>query len=372
MPPYWGRVSVRAARVAIALVALARLGITAAASAYVLYSLAQLSDWRHKSAWRSWLTLAADLGFFAWLCFNTPSFNAREMWLAPLSGCFLLGSALLGDNALQAELATAAAVAVSLFVPRLTAIIAGAGAIAIVAAVYQRYLRLRISTLLRQNLATRAQAQQVRDAERERIAADFHDGPLQSFIGFQVRLEVARIRLARGDATAAAEEIRQLQELGRGQVADLRSFARSMRPADEELGLTESLVRLADSFKRDTGIAIDVRIGEIVEPAAATAQGILQIVREALHNISKHSGASRVTLSAVSEVSELSERRALRIAVEDNGSGFPFSGALDLDELERQRLGPISIKRRVRLLDGKLRIESRPGEGAKLEIGVPG
>jgi signal transduction histidine kinase len=366
MLPYWGRVSVRAARVAIALAALARLGVTGAAAAYLLYSLAQLSDWRHKSAWRSWLTLAADLGFFAFW-----SFTAPEMWLSPASGCFLLASALLLDDALQAALAAAGAVAVSLFVPRLTVIIAAAGPIAIVAALYQHYLRLRISALLRQNLTIRSQSQQARDAERERIAADFHDGPLQSFIGFQVRLEVARIWLARGDAAAAAEEIRQLQELGRGQVADLRSFARSMRPADEGLGLTESLVRLADSFQRDTGIAIDVRIGEIVEPAAATAQEILQIVREALHNISKHAAASRVTLSAVGEVREVSESRALRIAVEDNGSGFPFSGALDLDELDRQRLGPISIKRRVRLLDGKLRIESRPGQGTKLEIGVP-
>jgi signal transduction histidine kinase len=370
MLPYWGRFGVRAARVAIALAAVARLGITAAAAAYLLYSLAQLSDWRYKSAWRSWLTLAGDLGFFAWCrftapCFTAPCFTAPAAWLAPLSGCFVLGSALLRDDTLQAALATAAAAAVSLFDPVLTAILAAAGAVTIVATVYQRYLRVRIFALLRQNLAIRSQAQQARDAEHERIAADFHDGPLQSFIGFQVRLEVARKLLARGDAAGAGEEIQQLQELGRGQVADLRSFARGMRPADVGLGLTESLRHLADSFQRDTGIAIDVRVGEIVEPAAETAQEILQVVREALHNISKHSGASRVTLSAVSD------RGALGIAVEDNGSGFPFNGAFDLDELDRRRLGPISIKRRVRLLDGKLRIESRPGEGTKLEIGVP-
>jgi signal transduction histidine kinase len=363
MLPYWGRFSVRAARVAIALAALARLGITALATVYLLYSLAQVPLWRYKSEWRSWLTLTTDFGFFVLWCFT-----AREMWLAPASGCFLLASALLRDDTLQGALAIAAVAVVSVFVPRFAPFIAAAGAIAIVAVLYQRYLRLRISALLRQKVAIRSEAQRVRDAERERIAADFHDGPLQSFIGFQVRLEVVRKLLARGDAAAADEEIRQLQELGRGQVADLRSFARSMRPVDEGLGLTESLVRLADCFQRDTGIATDVRIAEIVEPAEATAQEILQIVREALHNISKHSGASRVTLSAVSEVNG---SRALRIAVQDNGSGFPFSGALDLDELDRQRLGPISIKRRVRLLDGKLRIESRPGEGAKLEIGVP-
>jgi signal transduction histidine kinase len=61
----------------------------------------------------------------------------------------------------------------------------------------------------------------------------------------------------------------------------------------------------------------------------------------------------------------------LEIAVEDNGSGFPFGGTFSLDELEQLRLGPISIKRRVRMLGGDLVLESKPGQGAKLEIRVP-
>ena len=63
--------------------------------------------------------------------------------------------------------------------------------------------------------------------------------------------------------------------------------------------------------------------------------------------------------------------RNIEIVVEDNGAGFPFAGAFTLEELDAARLGPISIKRRVKMLNGDLSLESRPGEGAKLTFQVP-
>ena len=70
-------------------------------------------------------------------------------------------------------------------------------------------------------------------------------------------------------------------------------------------------------------------------------------------------------------VSATRGEHGLEVAIEDNGSGFAFSGSFDLDELDRTHAGPISIKRRVRLLEGDLRIGSKPGLGAKLKIRVP-
>jgi len=61
----------------------------------------------------------------------------------------------------------------------------------------------------------------------------------------------------------------------------------------------------------------------------------------------------------------------LEVVVEDNGSGLPFSGTFSLEELELLHLGPLSIRRRVRMLGGDLAITSNPGQGAKLEIRVP-
>ena len=61
----------------------------------------------------------------------------------------------------------------------------------------------------------------------------------------------------------------------------------------------------------------------------------------------------------------------LHIEIEDDGTGFPFSGTYDLPELEALRIGPGSIKRRVRSLGGDILVNSRPGHGSTLRIRIP-
>jgi signal transduction histidine kinase len=139
-----------------------------------------------------------------------------------------------------------------------------------------------------------------------------------------------------------------------------------MRPADEGVSLPASLSRMVDQFQRETGIAATFASGELHDPAEIEVSlELLQIVRETLNNIHKHSGATRMALS----VGMFDHK--VEIKAEDNGSGFPFSGAFNLDELELLRLGPVSIKRRVRMLGGDLQLESRPGQGASLQIRIP-
>jgi signal transduction histidine kinase len=138
-----------------------------------------------------------------------------------------------------------------------------------------------------------------------------------------------------------------------------------MRPADEGVSLSASLSRMLDQFQRDTGVSTTFTGGDFHDPAETELSlELLQIVREALNNIQKHSGASRVALSIAKEGARLA------ITVEDNGSGFPFSGTFSLDEMELLRLGPVSIKRRVRMLNGELQVESRPGKGVTLQIRI--
>jgi len=57
--------------------------------------------------------------------------------------------------------------------------------------------------------------------------------------------------------------------------------------------------------------------------------------------------------------------------MEDDGKGFPFSGRITQEELERMGKGPMIIKERVRLIAGTLTVESSPGTGSRLEIKVP-
>ena len=224
----------------------------------------------------------------------------------------------------------------------------------------------RLSASSRQAVHFRSEAQRAREAERERIAADFHDGPLQSFISFQMRLDVVRKMLQR-NAAAGMEELEQLRGICAKQVTEMRSFIRGMRPVEVDgLGLAAALRQVVAAFQNDSRI-----------PAAFTASldashddlepnmDLIQILREALHNVQKHSGASRAAVRLSRDGSWV------QLEIEDDGCGFPFSGAFTLDELELLRTGPESIKRRVRSLNGDLTLDSRPGRGAALRIRAP-
>ena len=247
------------------------------------------------------------------------------------------------------------------------AVAAGCGLLAIVSCYQKLYLEGRVAHMAKQNVLLRSDAQRARELERQRIAADFHDGPLQAFIGFLMRLELLK-RLMAKDQKMALDELGQLQEITKQQVNDLRAFVRSMRPSDVDGDtLAASLSRLVEQFQRDTGITATFASSDFDEPPETeVALEIMQIVREALNNVQKHSKASRVMVSIGKS------NGALEVTVDDNGGGFPFSGVYTLDELDLMRLGPVSIKRRARTLGAELTLESRPGEGAGLKVRVVG
>jgi signal transduction histidine kinase len=382
MVPYRGRLALRIARIAIAVACLvwyaagadARFtSILAVFAAYVVYSIGTLFELRLDSPARAGIALIADVVFFAFWNWVVASgwigWPAAGWMSAALCGYVAASVAVLHDR-LRTMLVSAVLILVAaLFAPHnempVVWVAIASGGIAVAFACHKRYLDRRLSNTLRHNVIIRSQAQGAREAERERIAADFHDGPLQSFISFQMRLEIIKKLMAR-DVDAAAEELRELQGLCKTQVGELRGFVRSMRPADEGVSLPASLSRMVDQFQRDTGIASTFSGGDLHDPAETEVSlELLQIVRETLNNIQKHSGATRMALSV-----GMREHR-IEINAEDNGSGFPFSGAFTLDELELLRLGPVSIKRRVRMLGGELQLESRPGQGASMQIRIP-
>jgi signal transduction histidine kinase len=372
MVPYRGRLALRVARLVIAAACAAwyvrKAGleltwVSALLAAYLIYAAGLLLDISHDSRLRLAVSIVADATFFAIWAWLEP-----EGWEAALACAYLLASAVLLTDRMRGSVAAGVALLIAVVLPGPGPLVWTVLAIAGVAAAtsfYKSYLEERMSITLRHNVIIRSQAQGAREAERQRIAADFHDGPLQSFISFQMRLEIIRKLLGR-DVAAAGEELRQLQELCKSQVTDLRSFVRSMRPPDEGMSLAASLRRMTELFERDTGIAASFAAGELRDPSETQVSlEVLQIVRETLNNVHKHSGATRVALNASHA------DHSLQIVVEDNGGGFPFSGSFDLEELELMRLGPSSIKRRVRILEGNLMVDSRPGNGSKLIIRVP-
>ncbi len=340
--------------------------ITAAVAVYFLYAVLEAFRGGARTRYFRLLNLFADTLFFL----TVVRFGAdRTLWLVAVFFAYLVLSALLLHGV--AEMLVVASVW-TLFaaleghniIPLGHVVVAGS-LVGVAASFGKRVVFRRLERLT--TIAERAQAESVsaREQERQRIAADFHDGPLQSFISFQIRLDVLR-RILERDLPTGLEELRQLQELSQEQVRELRSFVRSMRPVDAEASLLAALRRLVDDFQKESGIPVTVVGGEKpVAVAPESSTDVLQMVREALHNVQKHARASRVAV-AVEQAG-----KTLEISIDDNGTGFPFSGVYTLDELDLLRLGPASLKRRARAIGADLTLESRPGRGAGLKLKIP-
>jgi signal transduction histidine kinase len=332
---------------------------------YVIYACVALF-WRSlEDSGYPTLALIIDFIFFF---LSATSGTAYGYWISSVFYAYVLLAAVMLHRWWKTLIVAVVAVALLYVVPTLhsaemlRAALISAGILGCVLAIQREYLEERLASASRQTVLYRYDAERARESERQRIAADFHDGPLQSFISFQMRLEIIRKLLSR-DQASATEELLQLQDLGKGQVNELRSFVRSMRPVDVEGSLNATLRRVVEQFQKDSGIPTSFVSAEFLEPnEPEVSLELLQIVREALYNAQKHSSASRVAVT-IARADNM-----LEIGIEDNGKGFQFSGRYTLDELELLRLGPVSIKRRVRTLGGEMTLDSRPGQGAGLKI----
>ncbi len=241
-----------------------------------------------------------------------------------------------------------------------------AGALACGFAVSKRRQGAEIGALQDALKQARAEAQTAREVERQRIASDFHDGPLQSFISLQMRLEILHKVLER-DTDAGKEDLKQLQALAQSQVRDLRAFLNSMRPVDVDgANLVATARRAAEAFQKESGIPVAFLGAHtpVGLPQEMTLE-VLQMLGEALRNVQKHAGATRVAVAMEKTGG------GLEISIDDNGRGFNFSGAYTLEDLELLRLGPASLKRRARSLNADLLLDSRPGRGAGLRFRIP-
>jgi signal transduction histidine kinase len=313
------------------------------------------------------LALFGDAVYFLVLV----SLGVGQLWLASVFFLYLLAeaAAFYGPVEVIVVVAVAAVFCAVLSydgIGLLEPTVLVAGVLTCGFAVHKRRRETCIERLNEKLQEVQKDAEKARETERQRIASDFHDGPLQSFISLQMRLEILRKLLER-DFHAGIQDLMGLQTLAQSQIRDLRVFLHSMRPVDMDgASLVATARRTAESFQKESGIPVTF-LGTSTPlglPQEMTAE-VLQMLREALHNVQKHAGATRVAVSM-----EKTDR-GLEISVDDNGHGFNFAGIYTLEELEMLRLGPASLKRRARSLNADLQLESRPGRGAGLKFRIP-
>jgi two-component system sensor histidine kinase DegS len=143
-------------------------------------------------------------------------------------------------------------------------------------------------------------------------------------------------------------------------IQDIRRYIFDLRSDTPDEDLEPGIRQLLRDFEINTLLQTDLSItGK--PPKLFTVERrrhIFQIIREALANTARHAHAQHV------QVALIYEPEALELTVADNGVGME---ALRLSKGHGLR----NIRERTRLLDGKLKIDSAPGEGVTLQLTIP-
>lgn len=200
------------------------------------------------------------------------------------------------------------------------------------------------------------------EEERARLARDLHDGVGQTLTAVILNLDAAKLalRAAPDDPRAAVESsIRRAQTLATSALAEARDVAGRLQPGHiHEIGLGAALHNLGEG----AGLPIDVRLDPRILPVGVLGAereiDAYRIVQEAIGNAARHSDAANVWIDGQVIDNEI------RLQVGDDGVGFDASAP-------SPGLGLDSMKVRAAILDGRLAIRSRPGEGTTIELVLP-
>lgn len=205
--------------------------------------------------------------------------------------------------------------------------------------------------------------------ERIRLARDLHDGVLQSFTGFGLR--VAAIRRLFEERPAEAEaRLLELQRLVAVEQRDLRFLIQELEPGARggeegfllENRLAELLTRVEQEWQLEVALETVALPEELADDAA---RDVYLLIREALVNAVRHGDATKVEIRLVGETAG-----NLGILIRDNGHGFPFRGRFGHAELAQMQAGPRMLRERVVARGGSLTLDSA-ADGARLEIAMP-
>ena len=200
------------------------------------------------------------------------------------------------------------------------------------------------------------------EEERGRVARELHDGISQILVGVRYALDTARRRLSAGDMRAADTLDSGIEHLS-GAIQEVRRISRDLRPGVlDDLGLGPALKTLTEDFGKRTGIETDfstVVFRNRLDDDSKIA--LYRVAQEALTNVERHSGATRLTM----DVRGHARGATLRIA--DNGRGLDQT---QNDSAPSSGLGLRNMQERIEQLDGNLRILSSK-TGTVIEATVP-
>lgn len=202
------------------------------------------------------------------------------------------------------------------------------------------------------------------EEERQRIAQQLHDTAGQ--ILFKIVMSARELQHApvAADPESVRKSAREIEADAAEASAYLREAMHNLMPTTEALPVT--IRRDVATLSARTGIATEVVTLGTPAPAKPEIETVLlSVVREALHNIEKHAGASAVVVSVAYQAQEVI------LAVEDDGKGLPADFELNLVPGRRAGLGIPGLMQKVDGVAGILRLGENDDGGTSLRVAVP-
>lgn len=202
----------------------------------------------------------------------------------------------------------------------------------------------------------------VQEQERARFARNLHDHLGQQMTSLRIAISTLKHSRGGGDADGHFERIeRMLTQLDR----DLDFLAWELRPAAlDDMGLEDAMRAFLDRWS--SLHAVHVEFHASASPRTRLPSEIeshlYRIFQEALHNVSKHARAARVSVTLQRQANEVT------LLVEDDGTGVDTTA---LKSAKGRGMGLAGIEERAALLGGTVEFESAVNKGAALFVCIP-
>ncbi|RQO81894.1 type IV pili methyl-accepting chemotaxis transducer N-terminal domain-containing protein [Acidovorax sp. FJL06] len=197
--------------------------------------------------------------------------------------------------------------------------------------------------------------------ERSLLARELHDSIAQSLAFLKIQTQLLRDAVARGDEAKRDRSMGELDVGVRECYADVRELLVHFRTRTSEEDIESALRATLSKFEHQTGVATTLGMVGHGLPLPSDLQiQVLHMVQEALSNVRKHSGATRVDLL-------VHRHPRWRFEVQDNGKGFEVA-SVPPDSLH---VGLGIMRERAQRIGAVVQVESAPGQGTRVCIELP-
>ncbi|MDB5243023.1 MAG: histidine kinase, partial [Spirosoma sp.] len=200
------------------------------------------------------------------------------------------------------------------------------------------------------------------EEERRRFARELHDGIGQMLTG--LKLQAGSIKKGTFSDDKQRTRFDELNQLIQDTIQATRQVSHNLMPSVlDDFGLGAALQLLAEQTAQASGIVIQSDdVDESIHLSPTAAIGLYRIGQEALNNAVKHAEAQTIWIRL------RRDKNSVILTVEDDGKGFvPKVASKDKRHLLTSK-GLDNIKTRARLLNGDLKITSKPAKGTRVSV----